>query len=199
MRNINNINERNEKDTNKNNNLFNRHAQHDESTQLGIDSINVLLDSFMGINDSELAMQVILLLYIYIHVVQVWERAENNLSEGNFSSFLSIIFFFLFSFDFYLHKIWELADNKTNSMDFAEAIDNSDLEAFGFTDDFIIELWGAVTDARRHKRWKHKPSNINLIQYSEKQRENKIEREKMYLFKIIHQFGQSNRIRKALN
>lgn len=49
-------------------------------------------------------------------------------------------------------QIWELAMNKTNSMDFAEAIDNSDLEAFGFTDDFIIELWGAITDARRHKR-----------------------------------------------
>lgn len=38
-------------------------------------------------------------------------------------------------------------------MDFAEAVDSSDLEAFGFTDDFIIELWGAITDARqgRHK------------------------------------------------
>lgn len=33
-------------------------------------------------------------------------------------------------------------------MDFAEAIDNSDLEEFGFTDDFIIELWGVITDAR---------------------------------------------------
>lgn len=45
-------------------------------------------------------------------------------------------------------QIWEHAEGKTNSMDFAEAIDGSDLEAFGFTDDFIIELWGAVTDAR---------------------------------------------------
>jgi len=33
-------------------------------------------------------------------------------------------------------------------MELAEAIDNSDLEAFGFTDDFIFELWGAVTDAK---------------------------------------------------
>lgn len=46
-------------------------------------------------------------------------------------------------------QIWELGANKTNSMDFAEAIDGSDLEAFGFTDDFIIELWGAITDARQ--------------------------------------------------
>lgn len=33
-------------------------------------------------------------------------------------------------------------------MEFAEAIDNSDLEELGFTDDFIIELWGVITDAR---------------------------------------------------
>lgn len=33
-------------------------------------------------------------------------------------------------------------------MDFAEAIDSSELEEFGFTDDFIIELWGVITDAR---------------------------------------------------
>jgi len=44
--------------------------------------------------------------------------------------------------------IWELAQGKTNSIDFAEAIDSSELEAFGFTDDFVIELWGVVTDAR---------------------------------------------------
>ncbi|TMW40583.1 hypothetical protein DOY81_014337 [Sarcophaga bullata] len=76
----------------------------DDSTQAGIEAINNLLESFMGINDTELATQ-----------------------------------------------IWDLGSGKTNSMDFAEAIDNSDLESFGFTDDFIIELWGAITDARRKK------------------------------------------------
>ncbi|CRL07125.1 CLUMA_CG020121, isoform B [Clunio marinus] len=76
--------------------------EHDDNTQLGIEAINVLLDSFFGINDNELAVQ-----------------------------------------------IWDLGANKTNSMDFAESIDNSDLEAFGFTDDFIIDLWGAITDARQ--------------------------------------------------
>ena len=57
---------------------------------------------------------------------------------------------------FFKLKIWDLACNKTNSMDFAEAIDSSDLEAFGFTDDFVIDLWGAITDARqgRGKRQK---------------------------------------------
>ena len=45
-------------------------------------------------------------------------------------------------------QIWELAKEQTNTMEFAEAIDNSDLESFGFNDDFIFELWGAVTDAK---------------------------------------------------
>ncbi|XP_059481262.1 PDZ domain-containing protein GIPC3 [Neocloeon triangulifer] len=75
--------------------------QADDQEQTGIENINKLLESFMGINDSELASQ-------------IWQRAKGT----------------------------------QNSMDFAEAIDGSDLEEFGFTDDFIIELWGAITDAR---------------------------------------------------
>lgn len=73
----------------------------DDAAMIGVEKINAILESFMGIYDTELATQ-----------------------------------------------IWELAEGKYNSIDFAEAIDNSDLEAFGFTDDFVIELWGAVTDAR---------------------------------------------------
>ncbi|XP_014481585.1 PREDICTED: PDZ domain-containing protein GIPC3 [Dinoponera quadriceps] len=78
----------------------------DDTAAIGVEKINTILESFMGIYDTELATQ-----------------------------------------------IWELAEGKCNSIDFAEAIDNSDLEAFGFTDDFVIELWGAVTDARagRHR------------------------------------------------
>jgi len=45
-------------------------------------------------------------------------------------------------------QIYELGDGKENTMDFAEAIDSSDLEEFGFTDSFIFELWGAITDAK---------------------------------------------------
>jgi len=45
-------------------------------------------------------------------------------------------------------QIWDKSEGKSNSMDFAEAIDNSDLEELGFTDDLIIEIWGAITDAR---------------------------------------------------
>jgi len=55
-------------------------------------------------------------------------------------------------------QIWELAEGKTNTMELAEAVDNSDLEAFGFTDDFIFELWGAITDA---KQGRGKKPNIN--------------------------------------
>ncbi|XP_045612296.1 PDZ domain-containing protein GIPC3 [Procambarus clarkii] len=45
-------------------------------------------------------------------------------------------------------QIWELGQQKQNTMEFAEAVDDSDLETFGFTDDFIFELWGAITDAK---------------------------------------------------
>ncbi|KAM3962411.1 PDZ domain-containing protein GIPC-like protein kermit [Aphomia sociella] len=75
--------------------------EHDEKSQAGIEKINLLLETFMGINDTELATQ-----------------------------------------------MWDLAEGKTNSMQLADAIDNSDLQEFGFTDEFIIELWGAITDAR---------------------------------------------------
>ena len=58
-----------------------------------------------------------------------------------------------------------MGQEKTNTMDFAEAIDNSDLEAFGFTDDFIFELWGAITDAKagrlRKGNWGKKKRELN--------------------------------------
>ncbi|XP_060529357.1 PDZ domain-containing protein GIPC3 [Cylas formicarius] len=76
--------------------------EQDDAMDAGIEKINVVLESFMGINDSELATQ-----------------------------------------------IWDLSEGKQNSMDFAEAIDDSDLAAFEFTDELIIELWGCVTDARQ--------------------------------------------------
>ncbi|XP_054708193.1 PDZ domain-containing protein GIPC3-like [Uloborus diversus] len=69
--------------------------------QAAVEKINSLLESFMGINDSELATQ-----------------------------------------------IWDLGREKANPHDFVTAIDSSDLEAFGFTDDFIFDLWGAISDAK---------------------------------------------------
>lgn len=76
----------------------------DDIMDIGMEKINSVLESFLGINDSELAAQ-----------------------------------------------IWEISIDKQNSMDFAEAVDDSDLASFEFTDDVIIELWGAVTDARQNR------------------------------------------------
>ena len=89
----------------------------DNSRSLAEENINKLLENFMGINDSELG------------------------KKRNISSALFIMIIYLFS----ASQIWDLAEEKTNTMELAEAIDNSDLEAFGFTDDFIFELWGAIT------------------------------------------------------
>ncbi|XP_074036397.1 PDZ domain-containing protein GIPC-like protein kermit [Leptinotarsa decemlineata] len=75
--------------------------ERDDALDTGIEKINNILESFMGINDSELANQ-----------------------------------------------IWDMSKGKENSMDFAEAIDDSDLASFEFTDELIIELWGVITDAR---------------------------------------------------
>ncbi len=33
-------------------------------------------------------------------------------------------------------------------MEFAEALDGSELADFGFNDAFVFELWGAITDAK---------------------------------------------------
>ncbi|XP_076331195.1 PDZ domain-containing protein GIPC1-like [Tachypleus tridentatus] len=73
----------------------------DDIATTAIEKINGLLESFMGINDNELATQ-----------------------------------------------IWELGHDKENPSQFVTAVDNSDLEEFGFTDNFIFDLWGAISDAK---------------------------------------------------
>ncbi|KAL3869605.1 hypothetical protein ACJMK2_042272 [Sinanodonta woodiana] len=73
----------------------------DNSSQIAVDKINGLLESFMGINDTDLAQ-----------------------------------------------SIWEIGKKQDNPHDFAVAMDNSDLGGFGFTDDFVFDLWGAITDAK---------------------------------------------------
>lgn len=73
----------------------------DDTVVKGIEHINGLLESFMGINDSDLAQQ-----------------------------------------------IWDLSDNKKNPSDFAMAIDESEIGAFNFTDEFIFDLWAAIDDIK---------------------------------------------------
>ena len=65
------------------------------------DRINSLLESFMGINDIELAA-----------------------------------------------TIWELGQGKANPSDFAVSLDNSEIGAFGFSDELVFDLWGCITDAK---------------------------------------------------
>ncbi|VDI32161.1 PDZ domain-containing protein GIPC1-like isoform X2 [Mytilus galloprovincialis] len=73
----------------------------DDSSNLAIDKINGLLESFMGINDTELAQQ-----------------------------------------------IWDMGNKLDNPSDFAMAIDKSEIKDFGFADDFVFDLWGAISDAK---------------------------------------------------
>jgi len=77
------------------------------------------------------------------------EEAPTDMVEAATSKINSLLEGFLGINDTELATtIWELGEAKANTMDFAEAIDNSDLEAFGFTDDFVIELWGAISDVK---------------------------------------------------
>ncbi|CAF0790179.1 unnamed protein product [Adineta ricciae] len=73
----------------------------DDTMVKAIDRINSLLETFMGIHDSDLARQ-----------------------------------------------IWDLAQNKKNPSDFAMAIDESEIGAFNFTDEFIFDLWAAIDDIK---------------------------------------------------
>lgn len=45
--------------------------------------------------------------------------------------------------------IWETGHQMNNPSEFAVAIDNSDLRDFGFTESFIFDLWGAISDAKQ--------------------------------------------------
>lgn len=45
-------------------------------------------------------------------------------------------------------QIWDFAHNKNNPSDFAMAIDESELGAFNFTDEFIFDLWAAIDDIK---------------------------------------------------
>lgn len=51
---------------------------------------------------------------------------------------------------FYLlaQTIWEIGSKLDNPSDFAMQIDQSDIKDFGFTDDFVFDLWGAISDAK---------------------------------------------------
>lgn len=76
--------------------------EQDDVVEIAVDKINALLESFLGINDAELAQ-----------------------------------------------SIWEVGQKIENPHEFAVALDNSDMGGFGFTDDFIFDLWGSINDAKQ--------------------------------------------------
>ncbi|ODM87158.1 PDZ domain-containing protein GIPC1 [Orchesella cincta] len=49
---------------------------------------------------------------------------------------------------FTANKLYEITLGKKNPNELAAAVDSCELEYFGFTDDFLIELWGIVSDAK---------------------------------------------------
>lgn len=44
--------------------------------------------------------------------------------------------------------IWELGKNYMNPHEFCNALTGSEIADFGFSEDFIFDLWGAISDAR---------------------------------------------------
>ncbi|CAF0838363.1 unnamed protein product [Didymodactylos carnosus] len=80
----------------------------DDVMNKSIERINEILETFMGINDSELAQQ-----------------------------------------------IWDLGQHKKNPSDFAMAIDESEIGAFSFTDEFIFDLWGVIDDGKNGRLKEH--------------------------------------------
>jgi hypothetical protein len=38
---------------------------------------------------------------------------------------------------------------QSNPLEFQQALDQSDLKMFGFTQDFVFELWGVISDAKQ--------------------------------------------------
>ncbi|RNA14889.1 PDZ domain-containing GIPC3 [Brachionus plicatilis] len=75
--------------------------ERDEFVDLAVAKINSLLETFMGIHDSDLAQ-----------------------------------------------TIWELGRDYKNPHEFIEAISKSEICDFGFSEDFVFDLWGAISDAR---------------------------------------------------
>ncbi|XP_037070619.1 PDZ domain-containing protein GIPC3-like [Pollicipes pollicipes] len=77
------------------------------------------------------------------------EQAPTNVVQSGVNKINSLLEGFLGINDTELAgQIWELSSGQANTVEFAAALDCSDLEAFGFTEDFVIELWGAITDIR---------------------------------------------------
>lgn len=53
---------------------------------------------------------------------------------------------------------------QSNPLEFQQALDQSDLKMFGFTQDFVFELWGVISDA---KQGRLKKAGAGATEFSE--------------------------------
>lgn len=59
-------------------------------------------------------------------------------------------------------SIWEMGCGVENPSLFASKVEESDLSVFGFTQDFIFDLWGAISDAKQGRLKKTAEFNENF-------------------------------------
>ena len=91
-------------------------------TKQAIERVDDLLESFMGIRDSQLGKETYL--------------AYLKISPFSLSLFLS--------FSLLARIMVDLAHDKMTVNDFAIGIDESSLADFEFPDDFILDMWTAI-------------------------------------------------------
>lgn len=61
--------------------------------------------------------------------------------------------------------IWEIGRNYSNPHEFCEKVTDSEIADFGFSEDFIFDLWGAINDAKSGRLQHHNnssPKNDNV-------------------------------------
>ena len=92
-------------------------------TKQAIERVDDLLESFMGIRDSQLGKETTSLVYLKI-------------SPFSVSLFLS--------FSLLARVMVDLARDKMTVDDFAIGIDESSLADFEFPDDFILDMWTTI-------------------------------------------------------
>lgn len=54
----------------------------------------------------------------------------------------------MYCLTFQAQTIWEIGRNYLNPHEFFEKVNESEIADFGFSEDFIFDLWGAINDAK---------------------------------------------------
>lgn len=54
--------------------------------------------------------------------------------------------------------IWDIGNQKKNPLELEQAISQSDLPDFGYTQELIFELWGVISDAKQGRLKKNDSS-----------------------------------------